>query len=191
MKTHLVRGAVAVATALACLLASATPASADTITFGTVVLNGSTAFGFVTLPRGTCSAGTFEMDVTASTATITAMALTRRGAVSGTPSIPFVAVVTRTGGSAGSNSSGNLSGIGLSLNIVIYTLATGTTCTIDTQVCELDVTFTLAGTFTPGFFDTVNLNASAAGLTVDPSCSSPYSGFAGGTGSVSNLFAVV
>ena len=192
-KTHLGRGVATMATVLASLLAFASPAGADSITTGLLRFTNTGAPTATTpLIQGVgCTAGTFDMDVTGGTASITAMALTRRGNVITTPSVPFVAVITRTGGSTGTNSSGTLSGIGLSLNVTIYTLAATTTCTPDTRACEFNVTLTLSGTFTDGFFDTVSLNSTAASLTVVTPCDPPYTDYIGGTGHITSFFAVV
>lgn len=192
MRTRFLRAVAAVATALVCLVASATPASADTITAGVLALRKTGEVDrFTPLPGGNGCATTFEMDVTATAASITAMALTRRTTWSGTPTVTYVAVITRTGGSTGTRASGNLTNIGLSLNVVMYTLATGTTCTIDTRVCEFDVDLTLSGTVSSGSFDTVNLNAPASSITVVPPCNAPVSDYIGGTLQVGTLFAIV
>ena len=185
MDTKIRRRVVALATALACLALMAAPASATshsaTVTGGTIVLT-TTGSLSLTLPfTGTAGTGcgstlVLDQDATAGTYEVTGYSSATRFSMGG---IGFVAVVTRTASTPGTDSGANLYNATLALRIDIFLAANAdpaTDCATSSLRCKVSTTLQPYGV-TPTWTasSTGSLNHSATNAVITHPCTSPWS----------------
>ena len=220
MHTTIRRGVVAVATALACLAVLATPASAATLTAvttgGTVLIENSTGNLSDTLtitPPGTlgtdCSrtaVGVVNNTTTSTTSwQVTSYSTRTRFQLSGAGTW-YIFTVTLNSSTAGSvtgvtGASATLEPATVSLSAVVqnttFQSATDTACTVTTTKCRfLNVALTLQGTYsgnihTPAVSDTATWTGSGTLGAAFAGCTAPFTGYSGGTGTVTGLTAQI
>lgn len=203
MKTHVRRGAVAIATVVACLMLLATPASATNwvshskAVAGAITLHNSTSTTTGSIPLadtgGTGCGGGVSFDMTPTSVQVAEWSPVVRFTLG---TAHYIAVFSFLGSTAGAltnvtTTSADIASSTVTLRIDIYaasnTSSTATDCAHGTtRLCRYSVTLHLGGTYEgnaaiPQVSDYKNLGSPAANLTVTPPCSVPLTTFIGGT----------
>ena len=210
MPTNLRRSVVALATAFACLVLLASPASASVLT-GTITGNitlinstGTTTDTFPISSTGTGCVNDVEITVNNTTTSTTTWQITGFHTITRVPWFGgwFIAEMTRTSSTTGTVT--GVTGTGatlnfgtLNLNYVFYGATdqstTSTDCTKSTLRCRFsNVGLSLQGTYsgnvhTPATSHTVSLGGSGTLGTTTPPCNAPFTTLNGGTVSATGL----
>lgn len=196
MPTTLRRSAVALATALACLVLVATPASATTthsatITGGTLKFRtggGTTGFLGSQPPLGTTGSGcgstlSIEEDGATGAFEIVQFSSTARFTVVGNNH--YIAVMTRQGSTAGTYSGGAITSATLSLRVTLFNATNSSSTATDcahgtTVVCRYTMTLHLTGTYT-GMTTSGTVQLGGTGTVTGLPCTPPFSEYTAGT----------
>ena len=198
MNKTLRRSLIALATAFACLVLTATPAAAANaharITGGNMLIWNATTTSNFTISLSVSCTSIVSMATTPTTAQITGYASTTRFTV-GTNH--YVAEIILTGSAAANltnvtATSSTINNSSASLRSDLYAATNNSSTATDcnhgvTRLCRYTMTLGLTGTYTGdvtanAVTDTVTLATSgAAAMGTTPPCMAPFSGFTGGT----------
>jgi hypothetical protein len=178
-RTHLRRAFAAVATAIACLVVTATPTAATAhdgdITGGEVVFTKPGVTEVLDLPQTACSTtAALDLDVTGTAVTVTALSMKSTSFFSLYPPSSFLSIFTR---STSGLTSGTLTGTTLTtmrvpVEVSVYSSYDFTCTPTGTSVCKIAFLLQLSGTLTgTTVSSTYSLVGSSIGTVIaNPTC---------------------